>query len=469
MLSYDVVVWSIRQRSGRPKPWELRWRVGSQPHSKSYKLKPQADGRRSELMAALREGQQFDEETGLPAKELAALAMPTWYEHAKAYALMKWPGAAAKHRAGIAESLAVVTPAFMSTKQGIPQPEVLRAALYQWAFRAVQREDGEHVLRCDAEDAPPEIREALDWVAAHSFKVDEAARPEHVRAALTALSKLLNGKPAAENTFNRKRMVLSNAFRYAVEERALVPRHPFLAVDWAVTTTSDEVDFRYVPGPRLAHDLLAAVAKLGARGEHLEAFFGAIYYAATRPGEAVALREQDFVLPPESKPSAWGEMLLSESHPEVGAGWTDSGKSHDQRGLKHRARKTVRAVPIPPVYVRLVRSHIARFGAAPDGRLFRAARGGRVASTEYCDVWAQARKAVLTPHEVGTALADVPYSLRHAGISLWIKSGVDPVEVAHRAGHSLTVLYRFYAKILKGGSARANSLIEQGLQAEDET
>lgn len=54
------------------------------------------------------------------------------------------------------------------------------------------------------------------------------------------------------------------------------------------------------------------------------------------------------------------------------------------------------------------------------------------------------------------------------GISLWIKSGVDPVEVAHRAGHSLTVLYRFYAKILKGGSARANSLIEQGLQAEDE-
>jgi integrase len=276
--------------------------------------------------------------------------------------------------------------------------------LYQWAFRAVQRENGEHVLRCDAETPPPEIREALDWVAAHSFKVDEAARPEHVRAALTALSKLLNGKPAAENTCNRKRMVLSNAFRYAVEERALLPRHPFLAVDWAVTTTSDEVDFRYVSGPRLARDLLAAVANLGTRGEHLEAFFGAIYYAATRPGEAVALREQDFELPPETKPNAWGEMLLSESHPEVGAGWTDSGKSHDQRGLKHRARKTVRAVPIPPVYVRMVRSHIAQFGAAPDGRLFRAARGGRVASTEYCDIWAEARKAVLTPHEVKTAL-----------------------------------------------------------------
>ncbi|MFJ9395519.1 hypothetical protein ACIRQT_11665 [Streptomyces californicus] len=61
--------------------------------------------------------------------------------------------------------------------------------------------------------------------------MDEAAKPENVRAALTALSRLLNGKPAAENTANRKRMVLSNAFRYAVEERALLTRHPFLSVD----------------------------------------------------------------------------------------------------------------------------------------------------------------------------------------------------------------------------------------------
>ncbi|MEU3445762.1 hypothetical protein AB0H29_00765 [Streptomyces thermolilacinus] len=131
MLTYDVVIWSIRQRAGRPKPRELRWRVGSQPHSKSYALKPQADGRRSQLMAALREGQQFDEETGLPVKELAALAMPTWYEHAKAYALMKWPGAAAKHRASIAESLAVVTPVLVTAKNGRPDARVLRTALYQ--------------------------------------------------------------------------------------------------------------------------------------------------------------------------------------------------------------------------------------------------------------------------------------------------------------------------------------------------
>lgn len=30
----------------------------------------------------------------------------------------------------------------------------------------------------------------------------------------------------------------------------------------------------------------------------------------------------------------------------------------------------------------------------------------------------------------GSPLAEVPYSLRHVGLSLWIKAGVDPVEVA---------------------------------------
>ncbi|MFG2652702.1 tyrosine-type recombinase/integrase [Streptomyces sp. NPDC048436] len=467
MLTFDVVFWSIRRRSGRPRPWEVRWFVGPESHSKSYLTKPQADGRRSQLMAALQGGQRFDMETGLPEKEWAALSMPTWFEHAKAYALMKWPSAAAKHRASIAESLAVVTPVFVTTQKGRPDPGVLREALYQWAFRAVESETGEYVARCDAEDVPDEIRKALDWIASHSLKVVDAAKPEQVRAAFTALSKLLSGKKAAENTANRKRMVLSNAFRYAVEERALLSRHPFLAVDWTAPTTSDEVDFRYVPGPRLARDLLTAVSDQGARGEHLEAFYGAIYYLATRPAEAAALREEDFNLPPEDRPDAWGEVLVSESHPEVGAGWTDSGKSHDKRGLKHRAKDAVRSVPIPPVYVRMVRSHLTRYGAAPDGRLFRAAGGGRVRSTEYCELWGKAREAVLNPTEAKSKLADVPYSLRHAAVSLWIKQGVDPAEVAYRAGHSIAVLYRFYAKILKGSSDHANRLIQAGLDTSD--
>ncbi|MDT0545591.1 tyrosine-type recombinase/integrase [Streptomyces lonegramiae] len=461
MLTYDVDFWSIRKRAGRPKPYELRWRVGSRSHSKSFKFKPQAEGRQSELLAALRDREQFDEETGLPARELAALSSPTWYEHATAYALVKWPRAAAKHRASIAEALAVVTPTLVTTTRGAPDAKVIRDALYPWAFRAVKGTDGKLVPRHSVEEPPEDIHTALSWIADHSMKVNALENPALLRPALDALSLRLDGKKAAENTARRKRMVLSNFLRFTVEERGLLSANPLARVDWTPPETDDEIDFRYVPGPALARSFIKAVRDAGPRGEHLEAFFGCLYYAAMRPAEIASLKAADCTLPPEG--SEWGELLLGESRPEVGGGWTDDGASYESRSLKRRARGATRSVPIPPVLVRMLREHIERYGTAPDGRLFRAAQGGRVRSTEYCDLWDKARTAVLSEEEAATPLAEVPYSLRHAGVSLWIKSGVDPVEVARRAGHSIAVLFRFYAKILRGDQSRSNQLIAQGL------
>ncbi|MFC9731137.1 tyrosine-type recombinase/integrase [Streptomyces roseolus] len=457
MLTYDVEFWSIRQRS-RPKPFELRWRVGERKHSKSFKLKTQAEGRQNELMSALRKREQFDEETGLPVSELEVLTTPTWYEHATTYVLMKWPKAAAKHRASIAETLATITPVFASTSRGAPKPPVLRKALYGWAFRAVRDEEGTLRLRHQVEEPPADVAAALAWIAEHTYKMTEVARSDRLRKALDAISVKLNGDPAADNTVNRKRMVLSNVLRYAVE-RTILPANPLSGVDWTAPTTDDEVDFRYVPNPKQAAALIEAVRQISDRGEHLAAFFGCLYYAAMRPSEIAALRDVDCTLPK----SGWGELVLAGSRPEVGSGWTDDGKSYDERGLKRRARKATRPVPIPPVLTALLREHRERYGVAADGTLFRAAEGGRVNSTEYCALWDAARLKALSAREAETPLADVPYSLRHAGVSLWINSGVDPVEVARRAGHSLTVLFRFYAKILRGQQDKANALIEQGL------
>ncbi|WP_103545313.1 site-specific integrase [Streptomyces sp. SM1] len=465
MLTYDVDIWSIRKRANRQKPYELRWRVGSRPHSKSFKLKPQADGRRSELMTALREREQFDEDTGLPARELAALTSPTWFEHATMYALMKWPRAAAKHRAGIAEALAVVVPALVTTSRGAPKPETLRAALYQWAFRAVPGPAGRLVARHQVEEPPAEIQAALVWIRERSMKVNALENPALLRPALEALSLRMDGRKAAENTARRKRMVLSNLLRYTVEEKGLLSTNPLARVDWTPPETDDEIDFRYVPGPALARSFIDAVRATGTRGKHLAAFFGCLYYAAMRPAEIASLKHADCTLPPGSDDSAeqWGELLLGESRPEVGGGWTDDGSSYETRSLKRRARGATRSVPIPPILVTMLREHITTYGTAPDGRLFRAAEGGRVRSTEYCDLWERARSAVLSAEEAATPLAAVPYSLRHAGVSLWIKSGVDPVEVARRAGHSIAVLFRFYAKILRGEQSRSNQLIAQEL------
>ncbi|MCE7080432.1 site-specific integrase [Streptomyces sp. ST2-7A] len=459
MLTYDVRIWGIRARNSKSAPFQLRWRVGPEVHQERFQTKTQADGRRSELMSALRKGQQFDTDTGLPADELREKNSPTWYAHTCEYVVMKWPGAAGKQRASIAESLAVVTAALTDQrKRGAPPADVLRRALQQWAYQCRRDGNGELVNRLALEDPPEEEAGALDWLAKHSMKVSELADATKTRQALTALSLRLDRKPAAENTFRRKRAVFSNALRYAVERGAL-PGNPLARIDWDPPQTDDEVDFQYVPSPRQAMTLVRGVAEDGLRGEHLEAFFGCLYFAAMRPSEVADLKKSNCRLPD----SGWGELLLRGSRPEVGSGWTDDGESYEARALKRRARKTTRPVPIPPVLVGLLREHLERHRTAPDGRLFRAVNGGRVRSTEYTEVWKRARERALTPEEVASPLAEVPYSLRHAGVSLWIRAGVDPTEVARRAGHSPAVLWRFYAKILRGQEHQANALIEAHL------
>ncbi|WP_399088191.1 tyrosine-type recombinase/integrase [Streptomyces sp. BBFR2] len=377
---------------------------------------------------------------------------------------MKWPNSAAKHRANIAEAMANVTAVLVSSSKGAPDPETLRQALRGWAFQMVRDGDDELMPRKDAETPPDDISHALTWLTGASLKVAYVAQSDNLRRALNAISRRLDGKRAADNTILRKRTTLSNALRYAVE-RELLPKNPLSSIDWRPPQTDDEIDFEYVPGPKQAKQLLQAVRGQGPRGEHLYAFFGCLYYAAMRPSEVANLKKRNCKLPA----SGWGELVLTSSRPEVGAGWTDDGKSYEERGLKRRARRATRSVPIPPVLVRMLQSHVTQHGIAPDGRLFQAALGGRVRSTEYSNVWQEAREKALLPEELETPLANVPYSLRHAGVSLWIKAGVDPVEVSRRAGHSVAVLWKFYAKILRGQEQTTNQLIDTALGDSDLT
>ncbi|WP_274535886.1 hypothetical protein [Streptomyces sp. CB02923] len=85
----------------------------------------------------------------------------------------------------------------------------------------------------------------------------------------------------------------------------------------------------------------------------------------------------------------------------------------------------------------------------------------------YGTTWARARELALTRTEHATGLAKRPYDLRHAGISFWLHSGVDPAECARRAGQSIQVLFRHYAKFLDGVREQANRLNEQSMQEWD--
>ncbi|GHE26533.1 hypothetical protein GCM10018784_75740 [Streptomyces hydrogenans] len=127
----------------------------------------------------------------------------------------------------------------------------------------------------------------------------------------------------------------------------------------------------------------------------------------------------------------------------------------------------IRPVPIPPQFARILRAHIDRFGVAPDGRLFRNKDRDYVDASAYGATWAQAREYVLTRVEVGSGPAKRPYDLRHAGISFRLYAGADPAECARRAGRSVGVLFRHYAKSLGGVRERADRLSAQPLEEWD--
>lgn len=268
----------------------------------------------------------------------------------------------------------------------------------------------------------------------------------------------LDGKPAAATTVYRKRAVFYNALGLAVERR-LLPANPIDQVQWTAPEVAQAIDRRVVASPDQVRELLDAVRRAGRRGDHLVAFFGCLFFAGMRPGEVVALRADQCVLPADG----WGRVELTTSEPRAGAAWTDDGAARESRELKRRSVAEVRSVPIPAELVELLRAHLGRYGVAPDGRLFRSGVNGPLQESTYRQVWAKARELALTESQAASPLVRRPYDLRHGAASLWLNAGVAPTEVARRLGHSVAVLLKVYANCIDGAEDTVNQQITEAL------
>jgi integrase len=452
--SHDVRIWGIKVNvlaKGR-KSFTVRWRVGTEMQSLTLSHRAQADNFRTELKKALKAGEAFDTDTGLPDSMQLQPRGQIWLELARTYVAMKWPDAAANSRSGIVESMVTVAAALVSDDAGRPPETVLRQAIA--AFLTPSVPDNE----------PWEGKLALEWLRERSVAVAALAEPSVVRQALDAISLRLDGTAAAPSTKRRKRAIFYNALEYAIE-LGVLEHNPIdrLRVKSRRKRVAQTVDRRVVANPLQVRSLLIAVAMIGDRikdrGLRLVVFFACMYFAAMRPEEVAGLREQDCYLPSRG----WGRLTLEIARTDVGKKWTDTGERHETRGLKHRADNETRSLPIPPELVELLRWHIATFGVAADGRLFRSVNGGVIGSTTYARVWQEARRLALTPAQFLSVLAARPYDLRHAAVSLWLNSGVPATEVADRAGQSVKVLLEIYAKCIDGDEAIMNDRIEAAL------
>jgi len=458
--SRDVRIRKIQVNAlaNRKKSYTVRWVVAADPKSRTFTTRALADHFRSDLMQAANRGEAFDTETGLPDSMVQAEEAVTWFAFVLRYVDMKWPGAAAKSRDSMTDALATVTPTLVRPLPGAPDVAILRRALREYALPPAARQL----------NRPPDIAAALRWLERASLPLPDLTDAAVIRPALDALGLTLDGRQAAATTTRRKRSVFYNVLQYAVELE-LLDYNPVdkLRVRSNRRKVTHEVDRRVVASTRQVRELLAAVTYVGRRGrngrrgERLYAFFACLYLAALRPAEALGLRQRDCYLPDES----WGVLTVERSRPAAGKRYTDSGEVHDDRGLKHRGETETRSVPIPPELVAILREHIARFGVAVDGRLFRSDQGNVVAASTYSRVWDAARALALPPDRAESPLAGRPYDLRHAGVSLWLNAGVPAPDVAERAGHSVDVLLRVYAKCIDGNQAIMNARIEAALAA----
>ncbi|WP_455361638.1 hypothetical protein [Streptomyces sp. SYSU K21746] len=151
--SYTVRIWSIRKRPYR-KPFQLRWQVGTRPHSESFLTSGLAESRRAQLITATRAGEPFDVDSGLPKSMVQKERDISWYEHARNYLEMKWDHSPATTRRNLAEAMAKVTLALVKDTKGMADHKVVRRALYSWAFNVKRWE----------EEPPADVKAILVWV-----------------------------------------------------------------------------------------------------------------------------------------------------------------------------------------------------------------------------------------------------------------------------------------------------------------
>ncbi len=130
--TYDVSVWSIEAYKGtRATTYYVLWKVAGRRWKQSFKVKALAESFRAELMAASRRGEAFDVDTGRPVSVQRQSRDCSWYEHACAFADMKWPRVAATTRRTHAEALTAITCGLLTTEQRRSRREAATPGAWQ--------------------------------------------------------------------------------------------------------------------------------------------------------------------------------------------------------------------------------------------------------------------------------------------------------------------------------------------------
>jgi len=453
--SYDIKIWAIRRYEGKKRStYQVRWAVNGEEKNDTFATHALADAFRSKLVSYQRKGVAFHTGTGLPEPMMRERSARSWYEHICRYVNEKWDEAAPKSRKSIADALATVTPVLLKPEKRGMSDAVIREAVYGWICVKPLRVAG---------NPPKRLVPVLEYLEQNAIDMtlfnDRTAGPEATRRALAVLGQTLDGKSAARTTYARKRAVFYNSLEFGIED-GILTFNPIdrIKIKRQGKKATRSIDHGSVVSLDKGLRLLEEVGKQGDMGQRLVPFFGSMLFAALRPAEALRLAKPNLKNLPED--DDWGDMVLGRSMPRSGVAWSNTGRSREERSLKHRDEHETRPVPIHPLLVRIFHTHLKEFRVGSAGWLFVGPRGGTPDESTYLRIWDNARSAALTPDEYASGLAKRPYDLRHFAISFWLSAGIPAAHVALWAGNSPAVIWAVYAKVIQGMESDARRRVD---------
>lgn len=435
-MTSRVTISELQHRPSHKSPWIVRWRVEGSGKVRAFRTKLAADKYRGRLLAA--DGERYDVATGEPVS-WGRTEATTWATHAQTHMRRRWEQWSPTQRRSAAESLMMATLVLLRPRAPQP-PEGLRAYLRQVVLVP--------------EEVASDQDDTLDaYLLRWSLPMEELT-VERAERVLQSYATKLDGGAAAPTTIARRRAVLHNALRAAVNRR-LLDENPLDRSEWRAPVAEGVVEPERVPSVTQVRALLAELARVSPGSGRTVAFAALLGLAGLRPSEATAIKVADLTLPGEG----WGEARLRHSIAVAPTRYVADQAATEERGLKKRKQSAVRTVPLAPEVVGHLRAHLAAY-PSEDGYVFANARGGRLTSGHFSDTF---RYAVQKLHPTGPLAAMTPYTLRHAAASMMLRAGVSAADVAERLGHSTDVLLRVYVRVMDDERSQANALIEAAL------
>jgi integrase len=422
----DVRVHGLQRRSGDRigRPWVVRWKVEGRSHSRSFRVRPEAERFRTGLFIAQQDGEEFDPATGEPVSWAPQPDEARLHEWARTWLAEQWDEWAPRTRVSMIEALVRFIPLAVPADAPAPPPG-LRSHLKAWLPPGGVVTDE----ACAA------------WLDARVLPLGRLTR-----AVLAEVDRGLglrdDGTPFSPSVSARLRKIARGCTRRAVDLEILPtdpwPPPPRGRAQRKSARSKRSVSIRSLPDPSMMARIIESIPNGQPASLTYRTMTAVAYYAGLRPSEVIALRASALDLPSDG----WGRVHVTEA--ETG---------EDEPG---EPKTGAREVPIPPQLVEILRRWVDEKNLTADAFLFRTRHDNPPALSNW---WRALRRAT---DKAGAPSMRI-YDCRHAAATTWLRAGVPLGEVAKRMGHSVETLVSTYVGALDTDESLANTRITEVL------